>query len=218
MPIIPRTQSDLSSLAQSIIAGVSAHPEDFPHVDIAPYQAKRDHFLQASADFTDAQAQANLAAEEKENSFKDLEAATRNILKMIFADTAQNPEKLAEIGWGSRRDAQSIAPPASPTALVVTAVTGDTVILSWKKPLKKSGGGPVRSYKIERKILSKQMTEDGEQITDNQPIEDWTFVESVFKNEATIKNQPQGCKLEYRVKASNPAGESMPTNTVYAVL
>jgi hypothetical protein len=37
-------------------------------------------------------------------------------------------------------------------------------------------------------------------------------------NEAKLTNQPKGAKLEYRVKAINSSGESMPSNTISVVL
>jgi len=43
----------------------------------------------------------------------------------------------------------------------------------------------------------------------------WVVTE--LNNEAKLTKQPLGCKLEYRVKAINSSGESMPSNTIAVV-
>lgn len=39
-----------------------------------------------------------------------------------------------------------------------------------------------------------------------------------IESESTIMNQPRGVQLEYRIKAINTGGESVPSNTVAVVL
>lgn len=205
MAQIPRTQADISFLADSMIAGFTAHPADFPHADISSLQNAKDAFLQASNNLTDAESAAAIAAEQKQEKLQQLETAIKKNIKMASVDCSGNPEKLVEIGWSTRRDAQPIAPPAQPTCLKIIAQTEDTLFLSWKKP-PRNAGGPARFYSIEKRQF----------IGDDWS--DWTLAANALNNEAKLTNQPTGCKLEYRVKAVNSSGQSMPSNTISVVL
>ena len=59
------------------------------------------------------------------------------------------------------------------------------------------------AYKIERR---------------EQPTGAWMMVNMAFESEATLNNQDRGKDWEYRIVATNKAGESVPSNTVAAVL
>ncbi len=74
------------------------------------------------------------------------------------------------------------------------------VFLDWKKP---ADGGAVAAYKIERREL---------------PASGWTLISMAIESEATLNNQERGKEWEYRVIATNKAGEGVPSNTVAAVL
>jgi len=74
------------------------------------------------------------------------------------------------------------------------------VFLDWKKP---ADGGAVAAYKIERR---------------ERPAGPWTLVSMAIESEATLNNQERGKDWEYRVIATNKAGESVPSNTVAVVL
>ena len=80
------------------------------------------------------------------------------------------------------------------------------VMLDWKAPARGSGGS-VRTYVIERR----EQTEGGE-------FGDWRQVGIALETQALIMNQPRGVQLEYRIKAINTAGESLPSNTAVVVL
>ena len=43
-------------------------------------------------------------------------------------------------------------------------------------------------------------------------------VQVAIESETSLTNQPRGPQLEYRVKAINVGGESIPSNTVAVVL
>jgi hypothetical protein len=205
MAQIPRTQADITSLADSMIAGFTAHPADFPHADVPSLQNARDAFLQASNTLTDAEAAAALAAERKQEKLQQLEFVLKKNIKMASADCSSNPEKLTELGWSPRREAQSIAPPAQPTDLKTVAQTEDTLFLSWRKPPRNTGG-PARTYIVERRQFTENLWND------------WQLAATSFNSETKLENQPTGCKLEYRVKTINSSGESMPSNTISVVL
>jgi hypothetical protein len=197
----PRTQAQIASLADSLIGGFTAHPQDFPHADVPSLETARDEFIAASNTLTDAESAVAVAAKEKLEKLQRLEVTIKTNIKMASVDCGDDPEKLAEICWGPKRAPQPIAPPGQPTNLAVIAQSEDTVFLNWCKAARKAGG-PVRTYIIERR-------------SNNQ---DWTLVSTALNNEAKLEKQPTGCKLEYRVKAINSSGESMPSNTVGVVL
>ncbi|MFA5239090.1 MAG: fibronectin type III domain-containing protein [Phycisphaerae bacterium] len=46
----------------------------------------------------------------------------------------------------------------------------------------------------------------------------WTLVQTTYNCEINLTEQPVETRVEYRVKASNAAGESMPSNSVSVVL
>ena len=46
----------------------------------------------------------------------------------------------------------------------------------------------------------------------------WSHIASAINNEITLKTEPIGLRLEYRIRAVNKGGESCPSNTVCVVL
>ena len=197
----PRTQAQIASLADSLIGGFTAHPQDFPHADVPSLETARDEFIAASNTLTDAESAVAVAAKEKLEKLQQLEATMKTNIKIASVDCSDDPEKLSMIGWGAKRDPQPIDAPGQPTNLAVIAQSEDTVFLNWRKAARKAGG-PVRTYIIERRT----------------PPQDWQLARTSLNAEVKLKNQPTGCKLEYRVKAINASGESMPSNTVGVVL
>ena len=102
---------------------------------------------------------------------------------------------------------QPAGPPSQPQNL--TALTQDTsaVTLGWKPPANGSGG-PVRTYVIEKR---------------NQPpgggdFSKWQPVATAFETQITLTGQQRSVQLEYRVKAINTGGESVPSNSAAVVL
>jgi hypothetical protein len=69
------------------------------------------------------------------------------------------------------------------------------VFLDWKKP---ADGGAVASYKIERR---------------ERPTGAWTLLNVAFESEAMLTGQDRTVEWEYRVIASNKAGDGPPSNT-----
>jgi hypothetical protein len=130
----------------------------------------------------------------------------KNDLKLSEVDVTDDPEKLTEIGWGPKADPQPIIAPGSPTELHPIAEGQGTIWLAWTKPAADSGG-PVRNYIIERR----QQAQGGE-------FGAWSLVSTTYNCEINLTDQPVTVRVEYRVKASNAAGESMPSNSVSVVL
>jgi len=73
------------------------------------------------------------------------------------------------------------------------------IALRWEKPV---SGGDADSYDVERR---KQRTK-------------WVSVGSTVNLEIVLDDQERGVDLEYRVRAENKAGKSLPSHTVRAVL
>jgi hypothetical protein len=98
-------------------------------------------------------------------------------------------------------------PPGQPRNLDAAMQGAGTVLLDWKAPARGSGGN-VRTYIIERREQTEAGGEFGE----------WQQAGIALESEAAIMNQSRGVQLEYRVKAINTGGESVPSNTVAVVL
>lgn len=201
----PRSQSEIAALVEHMMAGFTEHPEYFPHADKISLQQAYDEFMQASTTLNGAEAAVKLAASNKLEKQRQLEAAMKNNIRHATADCSANPTRLSYIGWGTRHEPRPIDPPASPGGLKVVAQSEGTVFLKWEKPSRKSGGGPVRLYMIERHIQG-------------ESLYNWELVTNSYNNEVTLTNQPQGVKIDYKVRASNSAGASCATNTVTVVL
>lgn len=72
---------------------------------------------------------------------------------------------------------------------------------------------PVRCFIVERQ--DHQICPPGRNGSD---YSDWQLVATALNNEIRLEDQPTGLQLEFRVKAVNTAGESMPSNSVAVVL
>jgi hypothetical protein len=46
----------------------------------------------------------------------------------------------------------------------------------------------------------------------------WTLITTSYTESVTLENQPRGVEMQYRVIATNAAGDSMPSNIATVVL
>jgi hypothetical protein len=120
-------------------------------------------------------------------------------------DVADGPEKLTEIGCNLRQELKPIQLPGSPTQLRAIAEGQGTLWLKWEKS---ANGGPVRNYII----IRRQMTEGG------GPFGPWTLAHTTHNCGIPLTDLPADALLQYRVKAVNTDGESMPSNTISVIL
>ncbi len=192
------------ALVETMIGGYTNHPAEFPHHDTAVLESAKDRFAEASNALLEAESMVALAAEEKQAAFTNLQTIMKNQIKLSEVDTSGSPEILNYIGWGPKAQPQQIPLPASPTELKITAQTENTLFLSWTKA-KRNAGGQVRMYIIQRRLV-------------NTAPDEWTIAGTSLNPDVKLKDQPQGVKLEYRVKAVNSSGESCPTNSVSVIL
>jgi hypothetical protein len=208
MPRYPTQQAQILALAEAMIGGYTEHAAMFPNSDVALLQGLRDAYNTTTAAQTEAMAKSQLATEAKQAALNQLHAVIKQQLKLSQIDSADNPENLNYIGWGPRTAAQSIEAPGQPLTLKSVDEGAGTLLIEWKRPARGSGG-PVRTYIIERRELTIDETGDwGE----------WRQAAISLQTRASLKDQPRGVQLEYRIKAINKAGESQPSNTIAVVL
>ncbi|MDD5326860.1 MAG: fibronectin type III domain-containing protein [Phycisphaerae bacterium] len=205
MPKFPNREAEVVALAETMVAGLTAHAADFPSVDAVSLQAALTNYKSQRQTQEDARSQAQIATVTKDEQLDALTELMKNDLKLSEVDVADDPEKLTEIGWGPRQDPQPIVAPGSPTDLHPISEGQGTIWLKWDKPA--NGGGPVRNYIVERR----DQQQDGS-------FGAWTLVQTTYNCEINLTEQPDNVRVEYRVKASNAAGESMPSNSVSVVL
>jgi hypothetical protein len=205
MPKFPTKEADILALVTQMIAGKQAHPTDFPHLTGPTLTVHRNNYIAARDAQTNAYAAAQLATKEKLAALKSLEEVMKNKLKQTEVDVAGDPEKLGYLGWGPKVVPQPADSPGQPNNLRSINQGRVSVTLEWDSP---TCGGTVRNYIIQRRC---QQTTDGE-------FGPWKLIATALQNRITLTNQPQKSTLEYRVKAVNTSGESMPSNVIAVVL
>jgi hypothetical protein len=202
MARFPRTEAQIKALAQSMATGLASNPADFPTppVPSLDLQAQLDSLIALTDEQVAALATAEQATMTKDAGLDELVTSMKAILR--YAEDAVNYDdaKLTALGWGGRAAATALEPPGQPRSLEAPRQGEGWVFLDWKKP---ADGGAVAAYKIERR---------------ERPTGDWTLVHMAIESEATLNNQERGKDWEYRVIATNKAGESVPSNTVAAVV
>jgi hypothetical protein len=211
MAQFPNAEADIVALASAMIAGYTAHPADFPSMDpltdLVALQAALSGYQTAKTAQTDALAAAQVATESKDLKIDDLEDLMRDELKKSEVDVGSDSEKLEYIGWGPKAPPTPAITPGQPRNLDPVVQGPGTLFLDWKPPARGSGG-TVRTYVIERR----------EQPAGGGEFGSWAQVGIALETETTLMDQPRGPQLEYRIKAVNAGGESIPSNTAAVVL
>ncbi len=206
MPVFPKREADILALVQAMIAGKTAHPGMFPSLNVGILIIGRADYEGAKATQVEAVAQAQVVTEQKDAALAVLAEKMKAELKKSEVDVGGDSEKLEYIGWGPKAPPGPTDAPGQPRSLEALAQGNGTVELDWKGPARGSGGR-VRTYVIERR----DQPQGGE-------FGEWSQAAIALQSEAILMNQPRGPELEYRVKAINTGGESIPSNTVAAVL
>ncbi len=202
MATFPRTEGQIKTLAQNIATGLAANAVDFPAppVPSLDLQALLDSLITLCDEQVAALAAAEQATLTKDAGLEELVTAMKANLRYAEDAVSHDDAKLTALGWGGRADATALDAPGQPRLLEVPRQGEGWIFLDWKKP---ADGGKVAAYKIERR---------------ERPAGDWMLVSMAIESEATLNNQERGKDWEYRVIATNKAGESTPSNTVAAVL
>ena len=207
MPKFPKREAGILALVQAMINGYAAHAADFPSSIVFLLLVFRGSYITAKNAQTEAMAAAQVATDEKDTALAGLAQKMKAELKKSEVDVGDDSEKLEYIGWGPKAPPSPADPPGQPRNLDAAMQGAGTVLLDWKAPARGSGG-TVRTYVIERRDQPAGGGEFGE----------WAQAGIALESEAMLMNQPRGLQLEYRVKAINTGGESLPSNTVAVVL
>ena len=202
---LPRTQPESVALSNSMIAGFTNYPATFPSTDIGKLQTSLDNFYQAKDAFADAQSVFKQAGQKQKQAFAQLKKTISNQIKAAQVDTADEAVKLGLIGSGPRRKKSAINLPAQPQLLDAKSLAAGVVKLRWKNTAKPNCGS-VRSFIVESRTMN------------NGETTNWGIAGTSFDDNTILKSQPQGVKLEYRIKAANRSGASVPSNTIPVIL
>jgi len=205
MATFPLKESEIVALAETMVGGLTAHAADFPSVTVATLSTALANYKNQRQTQENAKSQAQIATVTKDDKLETLVELMKNDLKLSEVDVASDPEKLTEIGWKPRSEPQPIIAPGSPTDLHPTSEGQGMIWLNWEKP---ANGGTVRNYIIERRQQAQSGGEFGA----------WVLCNTTYNREIRLTEQPETVRLEYRVKAANTAGESMPSNSISVVL
>lgn len=202
MAPFPDREAQIKALAQNIVTGLTENAADFPAPPVLSLdlQALLDSFITLCDEQTAAQATAEQATETKRAALAELVTAMKADLRYAEDAVDYNDAKLTALGWGGKAAPTALQVPGQPRALEAPQQGEGWVFLDWKRP---ADGGAVAAYKIERR---------------ERPSGDWALVSMAIESEATLNNQQRGTDWEYRIIATNKAGESVPSNTVAAVL
>ena len=202
MAQFPRREAEIKALAQNIVTGLAANAADFPAppVPSAGLQAILNSFITLCDEQVAAQAAAEQVTMTKTAGLEELVTAMRADLR--YAEDAVNYDdaKLTALGWGGKAAPTALEIPGQPRSLEAPRQGEGWVFLDWKQP---ADGGAVAAYKIGRR---------------ERPAGDWMLVSMAIESEATLNNQERGKDWEYRVIATNRAGDGTPSNTVAVVL
>jgi hypothetical protein len=190
------------AVAETMVSGLMTHTD----VDVADLQDALNNYKNHHQNLKDAENQAKIATTTKVVILENLVELMRNHLKLSEFNVANSPEKLTEIELEPGQDSQSIIAPDIPTELHTKTQGLGTIWLKWNKSAD-SNGGPVRNYIIERRHLA-----------EGSKFGAWALAKTTYICEIYLSDQPADVRIEYRVKAANAAGESLPSNSVSVVL
>ena len=207
MAQFPKAEADVVALSGAMLAVYAAHVADCPSANVPGLTTAYGAYVTARNAQVDAMAAAQVATEAKNTALDALEEMMRTELKKSEVDVGSDGEKLEYIGWGPKSAPSPSTPPGQPRNLDPVIQGPGTLFLDWKLPARGSGG-TVRTYIIERR---QQPAGGGE-------FGDWSQIGIALETETTLTSQPRGPQLEYRVKAVNVGGESIPSNTAAVVL
>lgn len=206
MPIFPTKENEIYALSARMLKGFQEHPADFPHINSGFFWTRRWQYRIRRRVHLNAVSRLRLATKDKNEKLKQLKSVMKDCLKKSRVDCHNDPKKLALIGWATDKQPSIMPPPGQPLNLRAISQARGTVTLKWDKSSNGSADGYVRNYLI-------QCREHKSDVAAR-----WKLIDTVYDTQVSLTNQPCGVTLEYRVMASNAAGDSMQSNTVTVVL
>lgn len=195
-------------MALQMMNGINEHGDLYPSITIEAQAALTTAFGAYSTSRNtqaETQAVAKNATIDKNQKQDSLEEEMRKIIYLAEHDCMNNPGNLDYIGWSDRKAPTPFAKPGQPGELTPTYEEPGTLTLTWDKP---AFGGAVSSYRIE---CSDQPEGGG-------VPGPWTLITTSYNGNITMADQPRGIEMQYRVIATNAAGDSMPSNIATVVL
>ncbi len=197
--LFPTSEPKIKRLCDQMLDGLFWHQPDFPHVHRLTLHSKRLLYTVTKKNHLQAKSQKRIATKVKNERLSELVKIMHNCLKKSEVDVSSNPEKLKLIGWSPKNKPQPAQIPAPPINLRVIAVENQTVHLEWQRP---ADDTRIRNYVIERRLQSG----------------DWQPLTISYNTQINLSHQPQGIRLEYRVRASSSSGAGPEGNTVSVIL
>jgi hypothetical protein len=200
MAQFPLTEAEIVSLAQAIITGLKAHPDEFPSppVNFELLQQQLNDVLTSRDEATTLQTRASEAVARTRKFLEALIASMKLALK--YCEQVAPKEKWSLLGWGSRAEPVALQAPGQPRNLECLRRGDNSIQLDWKAP---KDGGKVGVFHIERRIM---------------PNGEWTLLTTSFGTEIILTDQPKGNTLEFRVIAHNKEGHGIESNVVTVIL
>ena len=208
MAAFPKTETKVNELARTMISGLQQHPQLFPSAT----EAMRMALDESISDFRaaiEARAQAKAAVKNtmvtKDAAQAAMEENMHKIIRAAEFDCINQPTNLEYIGWSGRKEPTPLAAPAQPRELEAFKEGPGVLTLKWLRP---AGGGMPGNYKIQR----------SDQPAGGGIPGPWTLIATSYLINITLSDQPRGIEMQYRVIASNPAGDSMASSIATVVL
>ena len=197
---MPRSEAGLITLAQQVKAALStnANLADSP-VPKTEFEAILNAFIAKRDSILVKEAELGVEHEAKDALFDDLRDAIQRITNYLDSLTGGDPAEMATIGQSSA-GAPVKQPPGQPRTLEIVSQIDGTLSLDWKSP---SDGGRTVSYRVERR---------------ERPAGAWETCGATNASDIILTNQPRGKEMEYRIVGFNSNGDSVPSNSVAAVL
>jgi hypothetical protein len=199
----PTSEADIMALSQQMLDGYFWHNIDFPKINRRYLIGRHNTYISARKDLLWRRSYLRVQTKRAERKLLELKQVMKNCLQKSEVDVASNPEKLKLIGWGPRTEPQPAQLPGQPMNLRIVAKDDRIVKLEWDRP---EDDQRVRNYIIERRQQNGDV------------INDWFMVQISYSTQASLRNQPVGIQLEYRVKATNNAGTGPFSSTASVVL
>ncbi len=198
----PIRESEINVLAEEMTAGLAANTAVYPSppISVADLQAAIDAFTAAKNQTVEYKARYDESIKAKDEALANLKDCMKSDLRYAENTVNFNNAKLKLLGWGGRSVKHKIKVPGQPRSLEAPKQGEGWIYLDWKSPV---DGGKVAVYKV-------QLREDAN--------DEWHDIAMAMTTEITLKDQPRGKELEYRIIAANKSGDSPPSNTEMAVL
>lgn len=202
MARFPKSEAETVALAQAMESGLADNAAIYPSPPVLPADltALISTYMSAKNAAIAAQAAAEQATADKDETLDDLVEAMKSDIRYAENTVDFDDDKLKLIGWAGRKAATALQPPGQARLLEAPKQGDGWVFLDWKAPL--DGGAP-SAYKVMRR---------------ERPAGPWEEVATAVISEATLVEQPRGKELEYRIVGVNKAGDGEPSNTAMVVL